>query len=89
MGTMDRRKFVTALICGAGAGLALPPVAAHALPLGPEETGKLAERLADDVQRAKSRWFTDGRDGAAGSAGGIADAVSAVGAGSDDGRWRT
>ena len=53
MGTMDRRKFVTALICGAGVGLALPPVAAHALPLGAEETGKLAEHLPDDVQRAQ------------------------------------
>ena len=53
MGTMDRRKFVTALICGAGAGIALAPVAANALTLGVEETGKLAGSLAEDVQRAQ------------------------------------
>ncbi len=53
MGTMDRRKFVTALICGAGAGLALAPVAASALTLGAEETGKLAGPLMDNVQPAQ------------------------------------
>ena len=53
MDRMDRRKFLAAVICGTGAGLALAPVAAHALPLGAGETGKLADRLADDVQRAQ------------------------------------
>jgi hypothetical protein len=54
MQTMDRRKFLAAAICGAGVGLALAPVAADALPLGIEETGKLADRLMDDVQRAQA-----------------------------------
>jgi len=58
-------------------------VAAHALPLGAGETGKLADRLADDVQRAqvmvvhrrprRRRW----------SVGGIAAGASADGAGCD------
>jgi hypothetical protein len=54
MGTMDRRKFLAAVMCGAGAGLALAPVAAYALPLEAGEAGRLADRLTDDVQRAQA-----------------------------------
>ncbi len=53
MNAMDRRKFLVAAVCGAGAGLALAPGSAHALPLGAAETGKLADRLTDDVQRVQ------------------------------------
>ncbi len=53
MATMDGRKFATALICGAGAGLTVAPVTANALTLGAGETGKLANALTDDVQRAQ------------------------------------
>jgi hypothetical protein len=52
---MDRRRFLAAVICGAGAGVALAPVAAQALSLAAGETGKLGDRLADDVQRAQVR----------------------------------
>jgi hypothetical protein len=52
MNVMDRRKFVFAALCGAGAGLALAPYGAEALTLDAGATGRLADSL-NDVQRAQ------------------------------------
>ncbi|RBP11995.1 hypothetical protein DFR50_115102 [Roseiarcus fermentans] len=53
MNTMDRRKFLVAALCGAGAGLALAPLAASALPLDAGAAGRLAGEMNDDVERAQ------------------------------------
>jgi hypothetical protein len=53
MNAMDRRKFVFAALCGAGAGLALAPFGAEALTLDGGATGRLADRLNEDVRRAQ------------------------------------
>ena len=52
MTTMDRRKFVLAALCGAGAGLALSASSANALPL--DAAARLGEALNDDVERAQT-----------------------------------
>jgi len=67
---MDRRKFLDAAICGAGA------------------VGRLADRMKDDVKRAQVVVVPGARVVAAGSAGGIAAAAFAAGAGSDEGERR-
>lgn len=54
MNTMDRRKFLLAALCGAGAALALAPGAAEALPLEPGEAAHLAAALNDDIQPAQT-----------------------------------
>ena len=53
MNAMDRRKFLFAALCGAGAGLALAPLAAEAAPLDAGAAGRLADLLKDDVKPAQ------------------------------------
>ena len=53
MAVVDRRKFVLAALCGAGAALALAPSAAAALPLGAGEAGRLVDPLEDEVKPAQ------------------------------------
>ena len=54
MTPLDRREFLVAALCGAGAGLALAPGGAAALPLDAGAVEPLAARLNDDVQRAQA-----------------------------------
>jgi len=53
MNAMDRRKFVFAALCGAGAGLALAPLGAEALTLDAGAAGRLGDRLNEDVRHAQ------------------------------------
>ncbi len=61
MNAMDRRKFLVATVCGAGAGLALAPGVAVALPLDAGAARGLAEHMNDDVQRAQTVVVHGGR----------------------------
>ena len=53
MTTMDRRRFLVAALCGAGAGLAIAPGAAEALPLSGAVL-PLADPMNDVVERAQT-----------------------------------
>ncbi len=51
--TIDRRKFVIAALCGAGAGFVIAPGAAGALPVGAAGTGRLIVPLKGEVKLAQ------------------------------------
>ena len=82
MDRMDRRKFVFAALCGAGAGLALAPFGAEALTLDAGAAGRIADPLTRTSSASRS-GRSPGRVVAAGSAGGVAAAAFAAGAGCD------
>ena len=79
MKTIDRRRLIGAILCGAGAGLVLAPGALAAMPIDTKLPGR-ASTISS--RRRKPSWCMAAAGvAAAGSAGGIEAVADAVGAG--------